>query len=671
MQIKTILDQIDIGAMALPEFQRGYVWNREQVRGLMYSLYRKHPVGSLLVWVTKTENADARGDQSLQPGSVKLLLDGQQRITSLYGLIRGKPPKFFDGDKQSFTGLHFNLDTEVFEFYAPTKMRDDPLWISVTEMMADDTGPVMQKLLQTPALAPKLATYLGRMNDVSNIRAIDLHIEEVAGEDKTVDVVVDIFNRVNSGGTKLSKGDLTLARICAQWPQARDEMKGLLGKWRKARYSFTLDWLLRGVNAVTTGESLFSAMKDVSIEDFKQGLATTEKMTDRILNLIAGRLGLDHDRVLGSRFAIPLMARYFSQRGGKIADQAERDRLLFWYVHTLLWGRYSGSTETVLNKDLEAIEVATSKKENGALDRLIGLLRENRGDLRLRENDFAGSTKGNRFYPLLYLMTRVCHARDWGTGDELSSHLLGHLATLQVHHIFPKKVLYDAGFKKRDVNAIANFTFLTQETNLEVSKRDPAEYLPHYAKRNPGTIESHWIPADPQLWRVENYREFLAERRKLLAQAANSFLEKLAAGHMPDPLPDMESADIIGRAVAYVPGGIDEDDEEARLVRCNRWAVKRGLPEGIIEYELTDDAGNQLAILDLAWPEGLQPGLTQPVCVLIDEGGDVEDAASLKGYRCFSSPHAFRKYVREEILHDGQADDTESFAEEQAGAAVD
>ena len=84
MQIQTILDQIDLGAMALPEFQRGYVWNREQVRGLMYSLYRKHPVGSLLVWVTQTDNADARGDQELQAGSVKLLLDGQQRITSLY-----------------------------------------------------------------------------------------------------------------------------------------------------------------------------------------------------------------------------------------------------------------------------------------------------------------------------------------------------------------------------------------------------------------------------------------------------------------------------------------------------------------------------------------------------------------------------------------------------------
>ena len=77
MKIRTILDQIDLGSMALPEFQRGYVWDRDQVRGLMHSLYRKHPVGSLLVWETRTENARARGDGPIAPGVVKLLLDGQ------------------------------------------------------------------------------------------------------------------------------------------------------------------------------------------------------------------------------------------------------------------------------------------------------------------------------------------------------------------------------------------------------------------------------------------------------------------------------------------------------------------------------------------------------------------------------------------------------------------
>ncbi len=658
MRVETILDQIDLGSMALPEFQRGYVWNRDQVRGLMYSLYRKHPVGSLLVWVTKTETADARGDQQLTPGTVKLLLDGQQRITSLYGIVRGQPPKFFDGNKQAFMGLYFNLEEESFEFYSPAKMRDDPRWLSVTTIMRDGAGETMQHLLQVPDFQPHIPKYLNRINAIENIKAVDLHMEEVTGEDKTVDVVVDIFNRVNSGGTKLSKGDLTLAKICAEWPDARGEMKKRLSKWQRAGYQFKLDWLLRNINAVVTGESLFTAMKNVDATTFREGLETTEKIIDRLLNLIASRLGLDHDRVLGSRYAIPLMSRYLLQRGGKLSDQTERDRLLFWYAHTILWGRYSGSTESKLNTDLEAIEDATVSDPGHALDRLTENLRQERANLKLTESDFGGSSKGNRFYPLLYMMTRVLHARDWGTGDELTNHLLGHLSRMEVHHIFPKALLYEHGYKKRQVNAIANFTFLTQETNLEVSKQNPAEYMPKYKKRTPGAIESHWIPMDPKLWKPENYLEFLAERQKLLAKAANDFLERLSAGSIPMVV-SPDDAQFVERAVAYVPGGIDDDDEEVRLDRCNDWVTQRGLPNGELSYELIGESGDVVAILDLAWPNGLQEGLSQPVAVLLGEGEDVEEAASQAGFRFFSSVRAFRRYVHEEVLADSELEPAE------------
>ena len=121
MKVSTVLDQIDLGSVALPEFQHGYVWHREQVQSLMDSLYHKHPVGSLLVWETRTEAAPARGDAPLSAGTVKLLLDGQQRITSLYGIVRGTPPPFFEGNEAALTGLYFNLASEEFEFYGPVK----------------------------------------------------------------------------------------------------------------------------------------------------------------------------------------------------------------------------------------------------------------------------------------------------------------------------------------------------------------------------------------------------------------------------------------------------------------------------------------------------------------------------------------------------------------------
>jgi hypothetical protein len=648
MKIQTILDQVDLGAMALPEFQRGYVWNRDQVRGLMHSLYRKHPVGSLLVWMTKTENANARGDANLPPGTVKLILDGQQRITSLYGIIRGRPPKFFDGSAQAFTGLHYNLDDETFEFYSPTKMRDNPLWINVTELMQIGSGKAIERLFRKPELAARAPDYINRLNAIDGIKQIDLHIEEVAGEDKSEDVVVDIFNRVNSGGTKLSKGDLALARICAAWPDARQEMKKRLDKWRRAGFLFRLEWLLRNINAIITGEALFSALKGVEVARFQAGLAQAENAVDKVLNLIASRLGLDDDSVLASRGAIPLMTRYLDQRCGKLSDSRERDRLLYWYVHTFLWGRYSGTTETTLNKDLEAIEDASVTSPGTGLDRLIEGLRQDRGDLRLNEGDFRGSSRGARFYPLLYMMTRVCRARDWDTDDELHNHLLGHLARLQVHHIFPKAVLYEHGYSRREVNAIANFTFLTQETNLLVSKRQPAEYIPAFEKKHKGVVASHWMPMDPALWKVENYRDFLAERRKLLAQAGNDFLDKLLAGSVPEVA---AQGSVVDRVALIVPGTVEDEEEEQALTECNKWVVAQGLPEGESRYELKDDkTGEPLAVLDLAWPSGLQEGLSQPVTLLFGEGPEMEEVVNRAGYLFFTSVSSFKQYVTKVIL---------------------
>jgi Protein of unknown function DUF262 len=224
MRISTILDHIDSGHMALPEFQRGYVWNRDQVRGLFDSLYRRHPVGGLLVWATESKTATHRGSGLLAAGIVKLLLDGQQRMTSVYGVVRGQPPKFFDGNAQAFTGLRFHLDSENFEFYQPVKMKDDPLWIDVTELMqkgAVGLGEFVARLSVQPLLATRVGDYIGRLSRIVGISEVDLHVEEVTGAEKSLDVVVDIFNRVNSGGTKLSKGDLALAKICAEWPEGR------------------------------------------------------------------------------------------------------------------------------------------------------------------------------------------------------------------------------------------------------------------------------------------------------------------------------------------------------------------------------------------------------------------------------------------------------------------
>lgn len=650
MKISTILDHIDNGHMALPEFQRGYVWNREQVRGLFDSLYRRHPVGGLLVWATEARSAAHRGDGPLAAGVVKLLLDGQQRMTTLYGVARGKPPKFFDGNALAFTGLRFHLDAEVFEFYQPVKMKDDPLWIDVSGLMMNGQSgheTLVEQLAEHPEIGTRAVKYSGRISRILGILEIDLHIEEVTGQDKTLDVVVDIFNRVNSGGTKLSKGDLALAKICAEWPEGRDAMKVKLKEWAASGYHFNLDWLLRSVNTVLTGEAKFQFLHEKSAAEVQDALVRTNKHIDTALNLIAGRLGLDHDQVLFGRFGIPVIVRYLDQRQALKAgamNEKERDKMLFWYAQAAMWGRFSGSTESFIDKDLEALEGT-----GGGLDKLLDQLRLWHGGLRAEPGHFTGWSLGARFYPVLYLMTRMSEARDWGTGLPLKANLLGKMNKLEVHHIFPKARLYKStlGFSRSEVNALGNFCFLTKDTNLDISATLPEVYFPQVEATHPGALASQWIPQDPALWKIERFREFLEARKELLAAELNQRMEELLHGDTRW----LSGSSVVPIAADMVPGGITSEDEEAQLESLNDWVEAKGLPRGALPYDLSKpQTGEQIAVLDLAWPNGLQEELSQPVAVLLNEDSATISIASQAGFRCFTDVAAFRRYVETEVL---------------------
>lgn len=629
MKINDVLSQINLGNYALPEFQRGYVWTRSDVRKLMYSLYRDYPVGSLLIWDAATDPDIIRGDGTPSSGTVSLILDGQQRMTSLFGVIRGKAPQFFDGDASAFTNLYFNIDEETFEFYSQQKMKGDRAWVSVSEVIPDSGAFFTKAIAQRPDDMQYYAEAMTKLNKLSSIKDRDMPVQVVAGEDKTIDVVVEIFNNVNSGGTKLSKGDLALAKICAQWPDMRAEMKAILARLGKKGFWFKQDWLLRCLTVHLTRKAYFSELDGVSIADVKNGLKEVENYIGTCLDHISSRLGLDHDRVLGSHYAIVLMVGYLSMKGGKLSSAAEWDKLLFWYVHAFLWGRYAGSTESVLSQDLRVLE------DGKGVDGLIELIHQNRADLTLRPQDFWGWSKGARFYPLLYMITRVNHARDWGTGIELSQSLLGKNSSLQVHHIFPKHVLYSAGKTKSMVNALANYAFLTQQTNLDISDQKPEDYFPIYMEKCPGAIESHCVPTASHLLTIDAYDAFLEERRKLLAKSANAILEDLWKGKLAQPSTPMTKMSVTE----------SEDNEEAFIEELVSWLKNEGFAPGIKDYSAVIGYAGTLIIIDVAWPDGLQEGFTEPVALMInEEPGDIYRVNAV-GYRVFTRADDLKNYV--------------------------
>ena len=515
-------------------------------------------------------------------------------------------------------------------------MKGNPHWIKVTKLMQMGAGNYISESMEDDPVGNQfLMQQLDKLNRIDNIKKTDLHIQQVAGEDKTIDVVVEIFNNVNSGGTKLSKGDLALAKICGQWTDARNEMKVVLKHFYQAGYNFQLEWLLRCITVYLTGRPYFSELNKVNITDFKKALYQTEKLIGICLDHIGTRLGLDHDRVLGSRYALATMVGYLHREGDKLSCGKEWDMLLYWYVHTFLWGRYAGSTESIMAQDLNELTAG------GGVEGLIRLLRQNRGDLTIRPDDFWGWSTGARFYPLLYMLTRVGHAKDFGSGVELSNALLGRNSSLEVHHIFPKDILYKAGKSKSIVNALANYTFLTKDTNLEISNSPPSKYIPKYMSRVPGAIESHWIPIEPELWEIDQYDRFLEHRRKLLAESANMFLDSLYQGSIEEVSLENYSK----RNIEIIKTA----DEEI-VLETSLWMTSNGFNGGEMYYSLVDDTGAVVAIIDLAWPQGLQEGLSEPLALLIGENEDIKQIVNSNRYKYFSNDKSFKEYNRSHYI---------------------
>ena len=188
---------------------------------------------------------------------------------------------------------------------------------------------------------PKISEYFGRLSQLLSVLEIEMHVEEVTGVDKSLDVVVDIFNRANSSGTRLSKGDLALAKICADWPEARDMMKQ---RSRSVSAKLVIVSISTGCydqsTRVLSGKAKFSFLHEKSAAEVQNGLKTSTKDVDACLNHDRWPVGPgSRVKCCFGRYAVPLMVRYLWIYTADHLMPKERDRLLFWYIQAGMWGR--------------------------------------------------------------------------------------------------------------------------------------------------------------------------------------------------------------------------------------------------------------------------------------------------------------------------------------------
>jgi hypothetical protein len=300
------------------------------------------------------------------------------------------------------------------------------------------------------------------------------------------------------------------------------------------------------------------------------------------------------------------MVRYLDQRSGNSADERERARQASVLVRA---GGHVGAF-LGLHGVLPSTRTWRAGRPDGGLDKLLEQLRLWHGGLRVEPGHFTGWSLGARFYPVLYLLTRMGEA---GLGHRLplKASLLGKMNRLEVHHIFPKAQLYKRHYRRPEVNALANFCFLTKDTNLVISDRLPEVYFPQVEAAHPGALASQWIPTRPGA--VED-REL--PRLPRSAQVAAGGGAQPSHGRPAAWRPAMAGSGP-ARSPSAVPvaGGITSEDEEEQLEALNDWMEAQGLPAGAdgVRLSPTADTGEQMAVFDLAWPNGIQEELSHPV----------------------------------------------------------
>ncbi|OZI44054.1 GmrSD restriction endonuclease domain-containing protein [Bordetella genomosp. 4] len=560
--VEELVSMIERGELRLPEMQRQYVWRSTRVRDLLDSLYRGYPSGAILLW--ETDEAvplqDFAVSQSTNPyQSSRLLLDGQQRLTSLSAVIRGEPVSV--RGRRRPIDLLFNLEhpdqlavvTEVEEngddeddvaddseligdetdstedellkrfnkmtfVVATRKLEQLPHWVKVSEVFkTDNDAPFLKRAGISGFDDPRYEKYSQRLARLRGIRKY-VYRMDVLERTLSYDEVTEIFVRVNSLGAKLRSSDLALAQITAKWRHSLQTFQDFQKACAKTGFDLDLGLHLKNLMAFATGQSRFQIVGGLNVEKLQKAWKEACEGMEFALNFLRSNLGIDSPALLSSPFLLVVLA-YFGHSRNYALSNDEARQLRYWALMANAKGRFSrGSSETILDQDLASI------RQGGAVSELIDRLRLQFGRLDITAEELEGRNQRSALFKTMFLAFRAAGAKDWRSHLAIALDHSGAQHRLQFHHIFPKAVL-KTSFTAREADDIANLAFIGGKTNRAISDKAPAVYLPPLvAKLGEPAFAAQCIPVEVSLLEVENYKAFLLERRKRIATALNTFV---------------------------------------------------------------------------------------------------------------------------------------------------
>jgi len=530
-QIEKILFQIETKNIGLPEFQREYVWSKEQAKQLLVSFFNEYPTGSLLFWDTdnppKLKNREIHNNQE---GIIRVILDGQQRLTTLYLFIKDSiPPYYTEKDiEHDPRDLWFNLETGEFRYYQKILMQSNPLWRKVVDCFKETINLIQVVKEAKGELEEDLLNKVNKnFNRLQQIKTQTYPIQIVPNH-AHVDEAIDVFDRINSQGTPLSDAELVLAHIAGKWPNIRAEIKKKRQQLKDNKFDFSLNFFTRCIVVALTNSALYKSMtheiyRKTTAEDYKNIWGKVSRKIDYLLPILKQNAYIDSSsELITNNVLIPILAYLFKYEN--FENEKIKKEFLYWMFLALIWRRYSGQTDQKLDKD-----VFLSMGTQNQIQNLVNEIKDERGRLDVKPSDLEGRSAGHPLHRMLYIVTKWNGAIDWANGGSLRD-TLGDYNSIQSHHIFPQSLLYQDKYNSENhldvkkVNEIANRAFITRDANYSISNQLPDLYLRNISKEK---LEKQFIPINETNWQIQNYEQFLKARRRLIADVINIFFEKL------------------------------------------------------------------------------------------------------------------------------------------------
>ncbi|WP_081104055.1 DUF262 domain-containing protein [Leptospira weilii] len=503
--ISVLIEKFNAGELGIPEIQRDYVWNKSQVKDLVESLYKEYPTGLIYLWKTKTL-------PKLKENSIKspdlLILDGQQRLTSLQKLLKGEIP------------VYFNVEDESFAIYS-SKLKNVPSWVAVKSVLENPItiwNDIIEKL-KIDKTSRLQEDYMNRIQNLSQIKDYSFPVLTLHTDD--FEEVTESFIRLNSKGTRLKFAELAMARLAFNWPGAlNDEFKIALTEYEKISFDFSPSFLMRCFVVIGTDQSSFKTL-DTLWNERKNNLPSiwekTKKSISTTINFLKNNVGIGSSDFIPSTNALVPIVYYVNKFNSKLDDDSING-ILFWYLAVTGLGRFTGGAEAQIDNDIKAIN------SEAPIQNLVKNLRRSVAIFEFTPEMIAGEYRTNKFMPLLFSLCRKKEAKDWFNGINLNTSNHGSENQIELHHIFPKAILKEAEIETELVDDLANIAFLSSKANKEISKTLPSKYL---KKIETDRLKKQFIPIYEELWEITRFKDFLQERRKLIIKELNIYFAEI------------------------------------------------------------------------------------------------------------------------------------------------